>query len=157
MRNNYSDKKDGPKGEQVENYRDKNMREYEEGLKKGYFRTVGGKRCMKPEMIVEYPKKMAFILQDKNRNKLSQLWKFYSYVKQIQSHVKHGKAFELAEPDLCEICPKVNNAYNRGNVTRYFKDFIEDNVRMVKSAEDLDAFARHFEAVIAYLPRKNQK
>lgn len=153
MRNNYSDKKDGPKGE---SYRDKKMKNYEEGLKKGYFRIVGGKRCMRPEMIVEYPKEMAFILQDTKKNKLSQLWKFYSHVKQIQSHVKHGKAFELVEPDLLDICPKVNNAYNRGNVTIYFKDFIEDNVRMVKSAEDLDAFARHFEAVIAYLP-KDQK
>lgn len=137
---------------------DKLPKEYLEDLKDGYYRIVDGKECMKPEFIVKYPKKIAKGLKDRNKNKLSQIWKFYEHARRIQDNLEHRRMpFTVSEAELDMMQPIVESALNRSMVTPIFKDFIDENVSKVQNMEDLDAFIKHFQALIAYLPRENQK
>ena len=53
--------------------------------------------------------------------------------------------------------PAANYALERKNVTVEFKQFIDFNVSRIKDKDDLAAFIKHFQSVIAYLPKENQK
>ena len=53
--------------------------------------------------------------------------------------------------------PAVNYAKERDTVSQEFKDFVDFNVQFIKDSEDLTAFVKNFQSVIAYLPRQNQK
>lgn len=131
---------------------------YLEDLEEGYYKIVDGEDCLKREFIVEYPKRIARLLEDRNKNKLSQIWKFYDYARRIQDSLKQkGKTFEVVEAELNMLKPAVAYAVNRDTVTYFFKVFIEKNVSQIKDMKDLEAFIKHFQALIAYLPRKNQK
>lgn len=137
---------------------DKLPKEYLDDLKDGYYRTVDEKECLKPEFIVKYPKEIAKGLKDRNKNKLSQIWKFYEHARRIQDNLEHeGMSFDMLEAELDMMQPIVASALNRNVVTPVFKDFIDENVSKVKKMEDLDAFIKHFQALIAYLPGENQK
>lgn len=137
---------------------DKLPKEYLVDLKDGYYKIVDGNECLKPEFIVEYPKEIAKGLKDRNKNKMSQIWKFYEHARRIQDSLEHrGMPFAVSEAELDMMQPIVESALNRNMVTQIFKDFIDENVSKVKKIEDLDAFIKHFQALIAYLPRENQK
>lgn len=137
---------------------DKLPKEYLEDLKDGYYKIVDGKECLKPEFIVKYPKELAMGLKDRNKNKMSQIWKFYEHARRIQDNLEHqGMFFAVSEAELNIMQPIVESALNKSTVTSVFKDFINENVSKIKRKEDLDAFIKHFQALIAYLPRENQK
>lgn len=131
---------------------------YQKALDDGYFRQIDGKRSLKPEFIVKYPKEIAKQLEDSQRNKLSQIWKFYDYTRRTQDGLCQSEnALEISRAELNELLPQVNYAKERNTVTQQFKDFIDFNIMRINSREDLQAFIKHFQAVIAYLPRKNQR
>lgn len=132
---------------------DKLSGKYLSDLRSGYYKN---KDCLKPEFIVEYPKEIAKGLEDRNKNKLSQIWKFYDHVRRIQDNL-NGKPFAAIEADLNILKPAVEYALNRDTVTVVFKNFIDENVSQIKDRKDLDAFIKHFQALIAYLPRENQR
>lgn len=137
---------------------DKLSKEYLQDLKDGYYKIIDGKECLKPEFIVKYPKEIAKGLKDRNKNKLSQIWKFYEHARRIKDNLEHqGMSFAVSEAELDIMQPIVEAALNKSTVTPVFKDFIDENVSKIKSMEDLDAFIKHFQALIAYLPRENQK
>ena len=141
---------------------DKLPKEYLADLKEGYYKKVDGEDCLKPEFIVKYPKEIAKGLKDRNKNKLSQIWKFYEHARRIQDtlqgNLEHKRMpFAKLKAELDMMQPIVESALNRSLVTPVFKDFIDENVSKVEEIEDLDAFIKHFQALIAYLPRENQK
>lgn len=137
---------------------DKLPGKYLSDLRSGYYKAVGKRECLKPEFIVEYPKQIAMGLKDRNKNNLSQIWKFYDHARRIQDNLNQkGEPFAALEAELNILKPAVEYALNRNTVTIVFKSFIDENVSQVKSLEDLDAFIKHFQALIAYLPRENQK
>lgn len=136
---------------------DKFWNEYQEELKDGYFRLVDDRKSLKPKFIVEYPEELAKKLTSNSCNKLSQIWKFYDHVLQIQDNIKKGVSLEFYKAELCRLLPAVNYAMERKTVTRDFKQFIDYNVQYIDDGEDLEAFAKHFQSLIAYLPRQNQK
>lgn len=131
-------------------------KKYKKELSQGYF--MEGTDYMKPELIVEYPEKMAHLLKDYKKNKLSQIWKFYAHARHVQ-YLLWRKNYQLLamRAELCELQPIVHNAKEKGVVTDDFKKFININIKCIKEKEDLDAFIKHFQSVIAYLPRENQK
>lgn len=140
---------------------DKGLDEFWNGYKKdlnnGYFRLIDDKKSLKPEFVVEYPEEIAEKLTDKNKNKLSQIWKFYDHARHVQDNIQRGDIpFDVLRADLCELLPAVNYAKVRGTVTGEFKNFIDFNVQHISDIEDLGAFIKHFQSVIAYLPRENQ-
>lgn len=132
--------------------------EYKNDLINGYFKMVENQKCLKPKFIVEYPRNIAVLLSDSKKNKLSQLWKFYDHARCIQDKInQQGADFEAVEAELNELKPAVNYALNRKTITKEFQYFIDANVSQIKNSDDLAAFIKHFQAVIAYLPRSNQE
>lgn len=133
-------------------------KEYLDDLRKGYFEFINNKKCLKPKFIVEYPESIANNLWDKKKNKLSQIWKFYDHARRIQDSLKQkDESLDILRAELNELKPAVVYACTRDTVTEVFKKFITENVSQIKDRDDLDAFIKHFQALIAYLPRDNQK
>lgn len=141
---------------------------YEKALEDGYFKMVDGKKCLKEEFIVEYPIKIVEMLKydrndksksnNKDKNKVSQLWKFYDHARRIQDSLRlKGGSLDVLRAELCELMPAANYALERKNVTVEFKQFIDFNVSRIKDKDDLAAFIKHFQSVIAYLPKEKQK
>lgn len=139
-------------------FQDKFWANYKKDLQDGYFRLVGDKKSLKPEFIVEYPEEIARRLKNYRKNKLSQLWKFYDHTMRVEEKLRrNGDSLEIFEAELCELQPAVNYAKGRDTVTQEFQDFINFNVKCINDIDDLRAFIKHFQSVIAYLPRQNQR
>lgn len=141
---------------------------YEEALKEGYYKWVDGKKCLKEDFIVKYPKGIADELKydsrdrrtykNKNKNKLSQIWKFYDHARWIQDRLRlREEPLDVLKATLCELMPAAAYALERATITKDFKKFIDLNVSNIKDKEDLNAFIKHFQSLIAYLPKENQK
>lgn len=58
---------------------------------------------------------------------------------------------------LYELMPAAAYALERATITDDFREFIDLNVSNIKDKEDLDAFVKHFQSLIAYLPRENSR
>lgn len=141
---------------------------YKKDLDKGYFYILGDKSCMKPDFIVGYPQKIAEKLKydkrdsrtkkNKDKNKLSQLWRFYDHVRRIQDSLcSRNEPLEVLMAELYGLISAANYAYERQTITKDFKDFIDLNISHINNKKDLDAFIKHFQSLIAYLPKENQK
>lgn len=130
-------------------------------LSDGYYKIVDGEKALRPEYIVEYSKEIADNLSKKeewdgkSQNKRSQIRKFYEYVLGIQELLQRkNNNFQVIEAELQRLIPFVNYARSRSTVSKLFKNFIEKNIRAVHNPEDLKAFAKHFESIVAYLPKE---
>lgn len=122
-------------------------------LKNGYF-SDEEKNKLKCEFIVEYPKHIVSNLKERDKNKSSQLRKYYDFVVRIKDTLKYNnKSFEDVLPEIKKLDYYVSYAETRGKVSKYFVDFIKQNLNNIKTKEDFFAFATHFEAIIAYLPK----
>lgn len=134
------------------------LADYEKALLDGYFKISNGQKCLKPEFVTEYPQQLADELSNASINKLSQIWRFYDHARRIQDRVIHnGETFASVNADLQFLKPVVYNALNKETVTEVFKKFIDNNLDQIKNEDDLAAFIKHFQALIAYLPRDIQK
>ncbi len=134
-------------------------------LSGGYYEIVGGEKILRSEYIVEYPREIAKKLSsceewDSRRsaqNKRSQIRKFYEYVLSVQGLLRRkNNNFQVVEAELRCLLPFVYYARNRSTstVSELFRNFIEENIRAVHNPEDLKAFAKHFESIVAYLPKE---
>lgn len=144
------------------------LAEYKGALNEGYFRWVDGKKCLKEDFIVKYPKRIADELsynkrdkrtfKNKNKNKLSQIWKFYDHARWVQDSLRlRDEPLEVLKATLCELMPAAAYALERATITADFKKFIDLNVSNIKDKDDLDAFIKHFQSLIAYLPKENPR
>lgn len=123
-------------------------------LNKGYFdKHEDGRDTIKLSLIVSLPRQIAigFMSEDLSYR---QLRKQYENVLNINIGVKTNfYTLDEAKVKLAEMIPKVNNAFNKQgttHVTKSFLDFIIKNVEAVHTKEDLDAFHRHFQAVVGF-------
>lgn len=134
--------------------------DYIKDLDLGYYNKINGRQQLKSSMIIEHPKKIAERLGDRNKNKVTQIRKFYSYAKRIHESLynRYDKeiSFDELQADLYMLEPMAHNAYTKtnGTITKVFFDFISNNMKAVQDENDLDAFIKHFQAVIAYLPKE---
>lgn len=123
-------------------------------LEEGYFKDES-KKILKSEYIVEYPKHIVKNLKDGDKNKSSQLRKYYDFVVRIKDTLKYDiKTFDEVYPEINKLDYNSSYAETRGKVTKYFVDFIKKNLQNINTKEDFFAFATHFEAIIAYLPKE---
>lgn len=124
-------------------------------LQGGYFEPGhdGGKPVLRKEYIVGYPEQIARALEDRDKNKSSQLRRFYDYCIRIRSMQERGRAFEQVQAEFCRLVPFADYAQTRNTVTPLFVDFIRKNVQAVRNADDLYAFVKHFEAVVAHIKK----
>jgi len=147
---NYAQNNNWEKQELPENY-----------LKGGYYEEKDGETVLKKEYIIGFPNEIAKLLSDeknknnKNKNKRSQIRKFYEYVLRIQDLLKRKKTgFSVVEAELARLVPYVKYAESRSTVTELFRMFVEENVKHIHDEKDLTAFVKHFEAIVAYLPKE---
>lgn len=124
-------------------------------LEDGYFKPIaeGGRPALRREFIIEYPEKIAKALDDREKNKSTQLRKFYDYCIRIRDMLDRGQSFGEVESDFCRLAAFAKYAESRSKVSGLFVDFIQKNVETVQSKEDFYAFLKHFEAVIAYIKK----
>lgn len=157
---NYGDRQGGGKEGYNNNYQKGQLPQ--SYLSGGYFETVGGERALRSEYIVEYSREIAKKLSSRDewdsnspQNKRSQIRKFYEYVLGIQGLLQRkNNNFQVVEAELQRLIPFVNYARSRSTVSELFENFIEENIRAVHNQEDLKAFAKHFESIVAYLPKE---
>ena len=132
-------------------------------LSGGYFEMIGDEKALRPEYIVAYAKEIAEKLDkpeewdkfNSPQNKRSQVRKFYEYVLRIQGLLQRkNNNFEVVEAELDRLIPFVNYARSRSTVSELFQIFVEENIRAIHSVEDLNAFVKHFESIVAYLPKE---
>ena len=124
-------------------------------LSSGYYLPAadGGKEP-NPDYILRFPKAIARDLKHPQANKSAQLRKFYDYCIRLRDMVRYqGLDFPSVRAELARLEPFVEYAQKRKRVTQLFTDFIRENVKAVQSDEDFRAFLKHFEALIAYLPK----
>lgn len=123
-------------------------------LRDGYYSFEGnGKPVLRREFIVGYPEEIARKLDDREKNKSSQLRKFYDYCIRIRSMLERGMSFSEVEGEFCRLVAFADYAQKRNRVSPLFVDFIRKNVMAVHNEQDLNAFTKHFEAVIAYIKK----
>ena len=127
---------------------------YEKALKEGYFKWVDGRKCLKEEFIVKYPKRIANELAYDKKDKQP----FKDKNKLIQDSLRlRGESLDVLKATLYELMPAAAYALKRSTITNDFRKFINLNVSNIKDKEDLDAFIKHFQSLIAYLPKEKQK
>ncbi|MCD7882600.1 MAG: type III-A CRISPR-associated protein Csm2 [Lachnospiraceae bacterium] len=126
-----------------------------------YYDVVQGEKVLKKDYIVKYPEEIARALSDREesknnkRNKRSQIRKFYDYTLRINDLlVRKAGNFALVEGELNRLIPFVKYAGSRDTVSDLFVSFIVKNISMIKNADDMRAFVKHFEALVAYLPKE---
>ena len=145
--------------------KDKGCNQLPEGyLKEGYFNNNQSEKTLKVEYILKYPKEIVEILQKEQRrgkNKTTQIRKYYNFCMRLKTRVgnsytkeKQVLSFEKLKVELESLKYFVYDAHKRDKVTSVFKEFIEKNVDAIKDNEDFLAFVKHFEAVMAYLPKE---
>ncbi len=122
-------------------------------LKDGYFAKEGEKLVLRKEYIVDYPIMIAEALDDRDKNKSSQLRKFYDFCIRLRSIIDNGRSFREVQSELARLGPFARYAESRSRVTPVFVQFIEKNMERVHNEGDFNAFMKHFEAVIAYLKK----
>jgi CRISPR type III-A-associated protein Csm2 len=140
------------------NYNDKRNNipnEYWTDLKNGYYVIQDGKPVLNKDYIVNYPSAIAQALsQEGKMNKRTQIRKYYEYALRIQEAMNYRNGnFAEIEAEFNRLIPHVRYAQSRSVVSSNFVKFIQKNVEQVHTANDLRAFIKHFEAVVAYLPK----
>lgn len=131
-------------------------------LEGGYYKEVNGEKVLQKEYIVKYPQEIVELLTVRDErgrvksdiNKRSQIRKFYEYALAVQGLLQRkDNNFEVVEAELNRLIPFADYAKSRGTVSDLFVEFINKNVTNIHSTSDLTAFTKHFEAIVAYLPK----
>lgn len=124
----------------------------------GYYRQApGGERVLDERYIIDYPKAIAEGLSDREMNKSAQLRKFYDYCIRLRDMMAYqGKSFPALRADLDRLIPFAQYAQKRRRVSDLFVRFVEQNVAAIGDEGEFRAFLKHFEALIAYLPKESR-
>ena len=124
----------------------------------GYYRQApGGERVLDERYIIDYPKAIAQGLSDHDLNKSAQLRKFYDYCIRLRDMMAYqGKSFPALRADLDRLVPFAQYAQKRRRVSDLFVRFVAQNVEAIGDEEEFRAFLKHFEALIAYLPKESR-
>lgn len=130
-------------------------------LEGGYYEEGEQGKVLKKDYIVKFPQNIARALSSKEdsengkKNKRSQIRKFYEYSISLRelANRKNGD-FQVIEAELVRLLPFAQYKMSRNTVSQLFVDFINKNVTNINNLEDLQAFVKHFEAIVAYLPKE---
>lgn len=137
-------------GEKTGNGDSTSISDYYTSLKSGYFDESN---CLKEELIIEHPKILAsYFSKDKDKNKSSQIRKFFDQCKLIESKHKISKNFDCNKTELLQILPLANNSKEKGHITNDFYKFLEININEAIKSENnfLKGFIPHFQSLIGY-------
>lgn len=111
------------------------------------------KRTLNPDLFSTKADDLAKTLHevDSNRNKRTQLRKFYDEVLRLNSITKKNpKDWDNILPYVNMIIAKATYAQGRKLVTEEFVEFMKKSVGQLQLPEDLDVFANFFEAFMGF-------
>lgn len=117
------------------------------------------KKIVNPELFSNVAENLAKKFNEeggKNKNKRTQLRKFYDEISEYKNRLKSRnereriEEFEYTLPYLNMLIAKVVYAEGRNLVSNSFKEFIIHGVKNIKTPDDLFVFADLFEAVMGF-------
>lgn len=95
---------------------------------------------------------------EKDRNKFTQVRKFYDEVVRLADDVHLAKErWPLVEPQVHMLVAKAAYAQGRDLVSNEFRDFVQTCVKKVDSPEALQVWRQYFECIIGFYKMKCQK
>lgn len=120
------------------------------------------KEIVNPELFSDVADKWAEYLkrvgkENKDKNKISQIRKFYDEVLFFHAKIKNEQEFEKMFPYIKMLNAKAFYAEGRGHVTEHFKDFIRKCLEQIKNKKDFDVFVKFFEAFMGYYRYYDEK
>lgn len=129
--------------------------EYFDELNDSYFINSNSYN-LKPTMIIQYPATLAKVFQKDNKNKPSQIRKYFDSCRIIEGKFKLSKDFDFVITELYKLIPLANNAKVKGHVSNEFFEFFETNIEQaIKSPNHFQkGFMAHFESVIGFYIQK---
>lgn len=133
----------------------------EDYLKGGYFEYAGGEikvKKLKKELILGLGQRISRDIANARTDlKTAQLRKFYDYCRNISENLKHWNGdFNSVETDILKLMCFASDAKTKGKIPDIFYEFIKRNVEAIKDADDFKkGFMEHFQAIVAYYPKKN--
>lgn len=86
----------------------------------------------------------------KDKNKISQIRKFYDEVLLFQSRIKDEAQFKKMLPLIKMLNAKAAYAFGRKHITEEFRQFITNCVSNVKNRKDFEVFLKFFEAFMGF-------
>jgi CRISPR-associated protein Csm2 len=130
-------------------------------LKDGYFEFDEVKKIkkLKKDLILDMAEKISIGISNERSPELTktQLRRFYDYTKNISEKLRmHNDVFEKVEIDIMKLKNFAADAKTKGKIPNVFYDFINKNIQTIKNIDDFKkGFIEHFQAVVAYYPKKN--
>jgi len=93
----------------------------------------------------------------KEKNKISQIRKFYDEVLMFNERVKDEDQFQKMLPYIKMLNAKVFYAIGRKHITEQFKDFILKCINQIKNKKDFEVFVKFFEAFMGFYRYYDEK
>ncbi|MEK4179493.1 type III-A CRISPR-associated protein Csm2 [Aeribacillus sp. FSL K6-1121] len=125
-------------------------------LNTGYFDESGN---YKREIYIDWAKAIASKLK-RDKMTSASIRRFYGRVRALSTMFRDEETFQRNKHELQKLIPLVYYSLQRdqANVPESFKDFLEVNVRLAEqSLKDFKAFVDHFQSVVAFFPKEDQK
>lgn len=95
--------------------------------------------------------------QNRDKNKISQIRKFYDEVLLFHGRIKDEDQFQKMLPYIKMLNAKVFYALGREYITEKFKEFIQKCIGQIKNKKDFDVFVKFFEAFMGYYRYYDEK
>ncbi len=113
------------------------------------------KGIVNPELFSEVANKWAEQIKtsgknNRDRNKSSQLRKFYDEVLLFHGRVKSEEEFQKMLPYIKILNAKAYYAEGRRLITKDFREFIQKSLSQINNKKDFDVFVKFFEAFMGF-------
>jgi len=120
------------------------------------------KTIINKKLFSEEAKKIADILNlskkdDKNKNKPTQIRKFYDEILKYKTLIKDENDFKKYHAYINMLIPKAAYSKGRNLVTQEFTEFIKYSLSLINDYKDFIVFVNLFESIIAYYKELNPK
>lgn len=120
------------------------------------------KGIVNPELFSEVANKWAEQIKkaginNRDRNKISQLRKFYDEVLIFHGRIKNEEEFQKMLPYIKILNAKAYYAEGRKLITEDFRVFIQKSLSQIKNKKDFDVFVKFFEAFMGFYRYYDEK
>lgn len=136
--------------------KNKEVKEGASGLPQDYIEKLGTgyfdkNKCLWEEFITTMASSVALSFGNcKNKLNNHQLRRFYTHTKAAENRLKMTNDWPCVNVDIKKTGAFAAEAKGKGKIPDSFYDFIDKNMKLIKTKEDFEAFLEHFQAVVAY-------
>ncbi|PMP70905.1 MAG: type III-A CRISPR-associated protein Csm2 [Thermodesulfovibrio aggregans] len=120
------------------------------------------REIVNPELFSEIADKWAKDIKEsgkkkKDKNKISQLRKFYDEVLTFHGRIKNDEEFQKMLPYIKILNAKAYYAEGRNLITEEFRMFLKECINQIRSKKDFDVFVKFFEAFMGFYRYYDEK